>query len=125
MVTLPPSARRRLFAAGGGHFYVVLKSILLGFCFVFNPITFLCYISRFLSITTQLNATMIKLCALFHAPPSAPMILASLALGRTKAAMKVVGPELQRSNPVHGLVGPRAHILLFGMSPAGAGPMYG
>lgn len=124
MVALPPSARKRLFAGDSGHFYVVLKSILLGICFVFNLITFLCYISRFLSITSQLNATMTKLCALFHARP-APIILACLVLGRTKAAMKVVGPELQPSNPVHRLVGPRAHIFLCGMSPAGAGPMYG
>lgn len=83
----------------------------------------LSYISRFRSVTSQLNAAITKACAWFHAFPSAPVILASLVLGRTKAAVEAAGSVLQFSSPVRGLAEPRAHIFWFGTSPAGAGPL--
>lgn len=69
-----------------------------------------------------MNAAITNACAWFHAHPSAPVILASLVLGRTKAAVEAAGSVLQSSNPVRGLAELRAHIFWFGMSPAGAGP---
>lgn len=100
----------------GGVFWFV--------CLFLNLIMFLCYISRFLSVTSQLNDEITKACAWFHAHPSPPMILASLVLGRTKAAVEAVGSVLQSSDPVHGLAQPRVHIFWFGVSPAGPGPLY-
>lgn len=51
------------------------------------------------------------------------MILASVVLGRTQAAVEAAGSVLQFSNPVHGVAELRAYIFWFGMSSAGAGPL--
>lgn len=51
------------------------------------------------------------------------MILASVVLGRTQAAVEAAGSVLQSSDPVRGVAELRAYIFWFGMSSAGAGPL--